>query len=125
VNQADSLGQRTFRFALRIVAFCRTIPRTWDARRIGEQLLDSGTSVGANYRAACRARSRAEFIAKLGIVLEEADETVYWLTVVKQAGIADGADLNDLLVEARELLAIFCASCKTAREHRQAPIARK
>ena len=69
---------RTKRFALRILKLFRSLPKTEEARILGRQLLRSGTSIGANYRAACRARSRAEFIAKLGIVLEEADETVFW-----------------------------------------------
>lgn len=74
---ADQLRERTKRFALRIVGLFRALPKTEEARIIGRQVLRSGTSVGANYRAACRSRSRAEFLAKLGVVVEEADETVF------------------------------------------------
>ena len=75
----EELRTRTKRFAARIIRMHSALPRTPAARIIGDQVLRSATSVGANYRAACRARSRAEFIAKLGIVVEEAEETVYWL----------------------------------------------
>jgi four helix bundle protein len=77
VKQFRDLQERTRNFALRIIKPFRSLPKTDDARILGKQLLRSGTSIGANYRAACRARSRAEFIAKLGIVLEEADETAF------------------------------------------------
>lgn len=102
------------RFALRVVRFCRTLPPTWEARHIAEQLFRSGTSLAANYRAACRARSRREFISKLGIVTEETDESVFWLMLLGHAEIAGGGELQHLLAEARELLAIFIASTKTA-----------
>jgi four helix bundle protein len=120
---ADHLRARTARFALQVVRFCRHLPRTWEARRIGEQLFDSGTSVGANYRAACRARSRAEFIAKLGVVVEEADETVFWLVLLGQAGITKTQESQELLAEAHELVAIFAASQKTARDNRERELA--
>jgi four helix bundle protein len=77
----EELQSRTKRFALRVVKLYRSLPKSNEARILGKQLLRSGTSIGANYRAACRARSRAEFIAKLGIVLEEADETAFWRCV--------------------------------------------
>jgi four helix bundle protein len=91
------------------------LPRTAEAHILGKQLLRSGTSVAANYRAAGRARSAAEFSAKIGIVLEEADETVFWLECLIEAQIVKEALLRDLLREANELVAIFAASYRTAR----------
>ena len=93
----------------------RALPRREDARVIGRQLLRSGTSVGANYRSACRARSRAEFVAKLGIVLEEADETVFWLELLQESDIVSVGKMGPLLQEARELTSIFVASMRTAK----------
>jgi four helix bundle protein len=93
----------------------RGLPRNPDAQILGKQLLRSGTSVGANYRAAGRARSQAEFSAKIGIVLEEADETVFWLECLIEAGIVKEELLVDLLAEANELVAIFAASYRTSR----------
>ncbi len=116
---SKELQQRTKRFAVRTVQFCRRLPQSWEARRIGGQLIDSCTSVYANYRATCRARSRAEFIAKLGLVAEEADETVGWLELVEALELARGDELRFLLGESNELLAIFSASQKTAKENRQ------
>jgi four helix bundle protein len=81
------LKDRTKRFSVDIIRLCRELPSTLDGRRIGQQLLDSATSVAANYRAACRARSRAEFIAKLGIVLEESDESLFWLELMVEANL--------------------------------------
>jgi four helix bundle protein len=85
---------------------------------IGKQLLRSGTSVGANYRAACRARSRNEFIAKLGIVVEEADETIYWLELLVENDIVQEGRLRELLNETRELTALFTAAQRTSRVHK-------
>jgi four helix bundle protein len=87
MNQAD-LKERTTRFALDVLYFCRSIQETWEGRRIGRQLFDAASSVAANYRSACRARSKAEFIAKLGIVVEEADESEFWLRFAAKASIA-------------------------------------
>lgn len=94
----------------------QSLPRSVEVQIIGKQLLRSGTSVGANYRAACRARSRLEFASKIGIVVEEADESVYWLELLIDAGAFPEEKLRDLLVEARELTAIFTASHRTLRE---------
>ena len=105
------------RFAVRVVRFCRTLPDTWEARRIGGQLIDAGTSVAMNYRSATRGRSRAEFIAKLGIVVEEADESVGWLEPIGQVDLARGPEYVWLLREAGELLAIFAKAQKTAKEN--------
>jgi four helix bundle protein len=104
-------------FAVRVVRFCRTLPDTWEARRIGGQLIDAGTSVAMNYRSATRGRSRAEFIAKLGIVVEEADESVGWLELIGQVDLARGPEYVRLLREAGELLAIFAKAQKTAKEN--------
>jgi len=93
----------------------QALPATEEARILGKQVLRSGTSVGANYRAACRARSRAEFIAKLGIVLEEADETVFWLELLLEGGIVKSEKLDNLLKEAQELTSIFVTSICTAK----------
>jgi len=93
----------------------RALPRTEEARIIGKQVLRSGTSIGANYRAACRARSRAEFVAKLGVVLEEADETAFWLDLLRDTGIFPDRRLQGLIREANELVSIFVASMRTAK----------
>jgi four helix bundle protein len=111
----DDLRARTKQFALRVVRLYRALPAKEEARVLGKQLLRSGTSVGANYRAACRARSKAEFIAKLGIVLEEADESVFWLELIEETGLVGPDKLRSLLNEAEELTAIFVASLRTAK----------
>ena len=112
---AEELKARTRRFAVRIVRLFRALPKTDEARVLGKQVLRSGTSVGANYRAACRARSKAEFTAKMGLVVEECDETVFWLEILIETGIVRAGKLDELLREANELLAIFAASQRTAR----------
>lgn len=115
MGNGGELRARTKRFALRILCMYRALPAKEEARILGRQVLRSGTSVGANYRAACRARSRAEFIAKLGIVLEEADETVFWLELLLEGGIVKHENLDALLKEAEELTAIFVTSLRTAK----------
>ncbi|TMQ27169.1 MAG: four helix bundle protein [Nitrospirae bacterium] len=97
---------------------CGRLPRTPEARVLGTQIIRSGTSVAANYRAACRARSRAEFISKLGIVVEETDETVFWLELLTESGVTSESQIVDLPKEARELLAIFSASRRTAKSRK-------
>jgi len=114
-SETEELRQRTKSLALRIVRLYRSLPTTKDAQVIGNQLLRSGTSVGANYRAVCRARSRPDFISKLGVVLEEADETVFWLELITESGIMPEQKTGELLGEARELTAIFTASQRTAK----------
>jgi four helix bundle protein len=111
----EDLKGRTKAFALRIVALVDAIPRTQAGQTIGRQLLRSATSVGANYRAACRAQSRAEFAAKISIVVEEADETLYWLELLKESGLIASERLAQLLREADELVAIAVSSRKTAK----------
>ena len=111
MQQAD-LKDRTMRLALRVAALCRTLENDWAQRRVADQLFRSATSVAANYHAATRARSSREFLAKLGLVVEEAEETVFWLDFAARAGMADARSLP-LATEAREVLAIFVASHKT------------
>jgi four helix bundle protein len=109
------LKARTKTFALRIIKLTRAIPKNGDAARvIATQIVRSGTSVAANYRASCRARSQAEFIAKIGTVEEEADETALWLELLVESGIMSERKLSALLTEANELTAIMASSRKTA-----------
>jgi four helix bundle protein len=112
----EQLRSRTKDFALRIIRLFKSLPTTGEAQVIGKQLLRSGTSVGANYRAACRSRSRAEFAAKIGIVVEEADESQYWMELLIDGGIIRPEKLAELQKEAAELTAIFTTSRQTARE---------
>jgi four helix bundle protein len=109
------LKQRTKQFGLRVIKLVEALPNTSTARTIGHQLLRSGISVGANYRAACRGKSKADFTAKAGISLEEADECLYWMELLQEGGIIHADRLKDLMKEADELVAIFTASIKTAR----------
>src|SRR5579875_1958361 len=113
--QSVELKQRTKHLAVRIVRLFRALPKTEEARVLGRQILRSGTSVAANHRAVCRARSRAEFSGKIGTVGEETDETGSWVERLAEAGIATPKQLEELLVEANELLAIFAASQRTAK----------
>ncbi len=115
MKEIEQLQQRTKRFAVRILKLYQSLPKNDECRILGKQILRSGTSIGANYRSACRARSRAEFVAKLGIVLEEADETTFWLELMQDAGIFPDQKLKDLLREANELVAIFVSSIRTAK----------
>jgi four helix bundle protein len=114
-RDSEALQLRTKNFALRILRLYRSLPRTEEARILGRQLLRSSTSIGANYRAACRGRSRAEFAAKLGIVLEEADETVFWLELIQEGDIFPAGKLHELVKEANELVSIFVSSVRTAK----------
>jgi len=108
------MKQRTKQFALRVIKLVNALPRTTAGNTIGRQLVRSGTSVGANYRAACRGRSRADFVAKLGIVEEEADESGFWLELVIDSGLLSQKLVQPLLKEAQEIVAIMVASRKTA-----------
>lgn len=110
------LKQRTKQFALRVMKLMGSLPQDSVARAIGNQLVRSGTSVGANYRAACRGRSKAEFIAKLGIVVEEADESAYWLELIIEGQLLTANLVEPLLQEANELTAIMVASRKSAQK---------
>lgn len=111
----NDLKDRSKSFALRVLKLVETLPNTLSARTIGGQLVRSATSVPANYRAACRGRSNAEFIAKLGIVEEETDESAFWIEMLVDAGIVKAELVSELLDEADQLTAIWVASIKTAR----------
>jgi four helix bundle protein len=115
-SEPESLRDRTKAFAIRIIHLFRALPPTQEAQIVGKQILRSGTSVGANYRSTCRARSRQEFAARIGIVLEEADETVFWLELLDETGAVKHERMADLLKEARELTAIFTTAQRTARQ---------
>ncbi|MGH9509559.1 MAG: four helix bundle protein [Terriglobales bacterium] len=117
-SKSGELKARTKTFAIRIVRLFQALPGRSDAQVLGKQVLRSGKSVAANYRAACRARSKPEFIAKIGVVAEEADETVLWLELLGEAGLLPPRRLEPLLKEAHELTAIFTASQNTARKNR-------
>ncbi|MBI2060520.1 MAG: four helix bundle protein [Nitrospirae bacterium] len=117
-SQSEGLKQRTKTFALTVIRLFRTLPKTADAQVIGRQLLRSSTSVAANYRAARRSRSRAEFISKIGLVVEETDESLFWLELIAESGILPPEQIEDLMKEAGELLAIFAASQRTAKANR-------
>ena len=111
----EEMKKRTKEFAKEIILLCRLLPDTREGRLIGAQLFRSGTSVRANYRAACRGRSKADFISKLGIVLEEADETLYWLEILAETKIVKANLLAGIMAEANELIAIFVSSLNTAK----------
>jgi len=111
----DELKRRTRRFAVDVIRLVESLPRTRTAEVIGRQLLRSATSVGANYRAACRARSSADFVAKMGIVEEEADESMYWMELLVESGCSAAEAVEALRQEANELLAITVPSIKTVR----------
>jgi four helix bundle protein len=115
-TQAEALRQRTKQFALEIIAFVRTLPNNDTANVVGRQVLRSATGLGANYRAACRARSRADFVSKIGIALEEADESGFWLELVAEGRLSSSKVVYQLLEEANQLSAIFAASRITAAE---------
>ena len=117
------LKKRTKEFAISVIRLVESLPRGKTADVIGGQLLRSGTSVGANYRSACRARSTADFISKMGIVEEELDESIYWMELLIETEIVEFAALESLINEANELLAITVSSIKTAKKKRSKEIA--
>ena len=119
---ADELKLRTKQFALRIIKLVSALPKTIEGRAIANQLIRCGTSVAANYRAACRARSRNEFIAKMGVVLEEADETQLWLELIIESKLLPVTRVEPLLAESNELVAIFVASRKSASSNLRSTI---
>jgi len=106
---------RTKAYANRVVRLCRALLSDWIARTLGGQLLRSGTSVGANYRAVCRAKSTADFVNKLRVVEEECDESLFWMELLVDNGYVKASRLRDLMQEGDELLAIVVSSAKTAR----------
>jgi len=112
--RADAMKTRTKRFALRVLKLVQSLPKTDEARTIGRQLLRSGTSVGANYRAVCRARS--EFISKMNVVVEEADETMFWFELLVEGAVVAAKRMASIMDEGNQLLAIFAASLRTAKK---------
>jgi four helix bundle protein len=111
----DEMKNRTKAYANRVVKLCSALPENWIARTLGKQLLRSGTSVGANYRAVCRAKSNLDFINKLRIVEEECDESLFWMELLVDNNLVKAGRLDELMKEADELLAIVVSSAKTAR----------
>jgi four helix bundle protein len=115
----DDFKQRTRTFGLRVIRLVKALPKSTVGSVIGRQLLRCGTSVGANYRAACRARSRADFVAKMKIVEEECDESLYWIELLKESGEIEAHLLKDLIEEADAILSLVVASIKTARSRKE------
>jgi len=115
----DELKNRTKQYTLRIVKLVRALPQNQEGWVIGKQLLRAGTSVGANYRAVCRARSTADFISKLGIVIEETDESAFWLEVIIEAKLIKKDLVEPLLQETNEILAIMVASAKSSKNKKK------
>ena len=116
---AQEMKQRTMDFAIRVINLTQALPNSRVSDVVGRQLLRAGTSVGANYRAACRAKSLADFIAKMGIVEEEADESSYWLEIIAKIKLIPMSRLTALMNEAQEILCICVASINTARGSRR------
>ena len=115
---SDDLKKRTKTFSLRVIRLVESLPKGRTAEVIGRQLLRSGTSVGANYRASCRAESTADFISKMGIVEEEADESLFWMELLIETELVNSAKLEPLMNKTDELLAIIVSSIKTAKTRR-------
>jgi four helix bundle protein len=113
----ELLHKRTKEFAVRIIRLTEALPNNTVGRTLGNQIVRSGTSVGANYRAAERARSQAEFVAKIGIAIEEADETIYWLELLAETEIFTSNLLEPLIQEANEITSMLVSSVKTARSN--------
>jgi four helix bundle protein len=116
---AEDFKTRTMQFALRIIRLTESLPKSASGRVLSGQLPRAGTSVGSNYRSACRARSRADFVAKMGIVEEECDESLYWMELLIEAGLVKPESLASLRKEGTEILSIVVSSIKTARTHKQ------
>jgi four helix bundle protein len=121
----EELKARTKRFALRIMSLVEALPKTASGRAIGNQLVRSGTGVGSNYRACCRGRSRAEFIAKIGVVEEEADESAFWMELIIEGSLLPATKVESLLKEANELVAIMAASRISAARGNESAIANR
>jgi four helix bundle protein len=115
---AKDFKKRTKQFGLRVMRLTETLPQSGPGRVIGQQLTRCATSVGANYRSACRGRSCAEFIAKMGVVEEECDESLYWMELLVESGKVRAALLKDLMKEADEILSLVVASIRTARRRK-------
>jgi four helix bundle protein len=118
-HKPEELGGRTKRFALRIIRLYGALPKSVEAQVIGKKVLRSGTSVGAHYREAVRARSTAEFVSKIEGALQELEETIYWLELVSESGLLPAARLTELTEEAKQLTAILVACAKNAKARKQ------
>ncbi|MCK9422453.1 MAG: four helix bundle protein [Bacteroidales bacterium] len=110
----EGFKKRTKLFAPRIIRLYQSLPKSGEAQVLGKQLLRSAISVAANYRAVCRARTKAEFVSKMGVVVEEADESVFWIELLIEANIVKGEKLKELIDEANEILSIVSAARKSA-----------
>jgi four helix bundle protein len=119
--QKQDFAKRTMVFGLRVIRLVESLPRSQTAHVIGNQLLRAGTSVGANYRAALRGKSRADFIAKMGIVEEECDEALYWMQMLIEADVVKRSRLAELMNEADQIIAIVVSSIRTARSRSNFP----
>jgi len=119
VEFGEAMKGRTKAFAVQIVRFYKALPKADEARVLGRQVLRSGTSVAANYRAVCRAKSQADFISKMGTVVEEADETLLWIELFEEAEVCPSDKLRTLKLEADELLRIFSSALATAKHNTQ------
>ena len=119
IDFAERFRERTKTFVINNIKLYRSLPKTDEARIIGKQLLRSASSVGANYRAVCRARSQAEFHSKLSIVVEEADESVFWMEILIGADIVKRTEIDILLTEANEILKVVSAARKTASDNKK------
>jgi four helix bundle protein len=119
--QKQDFAERTMQFGLRAIHVVESLPNSETGRVIGNQLLRAGTAIGANYRSALRGRSRADFIAKMGIVEEECDEALYWMQTLIEAGIVKLSRLTELMDEANGIIAIVVTSIRTARARRHSP----
>ena len=118
LNRAKQLQDRTKKFAVRIIKAFARLPRDEAVRIIGRQFLRAGTSLAANYRASCRSRSKADFISKISVVTEEADETLFWFELLVESELIKPTILEPLMTECEELLKIFSASLATAKSNR-------
>ena len=116
-HEVKDLRERTKKFALRIIKLYQSLPKTGEAQILGKQVLRSGTSVGAQYREACRAKSPADFVNMMGGSLKELDETAFWLELLVEGGIIPVVKLGDLQKETDELIAIFVSSINTSKRN--------
>jgi len=114
----ESFKRRTKQFVIDNIRLYRTLPKTEEARIVGRQLLRSSSSVGSNYRAACRTRSEAEFHAKISIVVEEADESLFWMEILTEAEITQSAQVSQLMIEAQEILKVMAKARKTVSNNK-------
>jgi four helix bundle protein len=118
---SEDLKKRTKAYALRVIRLVEALPKNETCRILGRQLLRSGTSVGANYRAACRAKSQSDFISKMDTVEEETDETLFWMELLSESGLVNASCMTELAAEGEEILKITVASINTARRNLRSP----